>query len=1483
MPEKRIIFAAVSAVVGIVCAAVMMAGCQTPVDHPAAATIDFKLQEPGRVSLAVYDTGGRQVRTLLNAALREKGRHAVSWDGLDRDGTPLPAGEYTWKLLESQGLQAEYLMALGTSTGLNHWPGQHNGPVSIACDGESIVVGGAPEGSPLLAKVGLDGKFHWNLGQFAAPEAAVDAAMDGDRLYSLQSSTALHVLQKSTGEHVLGTNKQAISYGLTLPVRKLEPIAPTTQEVVKIEIPVGEAVPYLIRNRYLVRMTVGQNEKSDTVIGCKINGQWFGFYGLKPGEKRQMLAPTVYNNVNPVDPINGKIVMEFGFKPSQPGAQWYASELELVAPVERIDARAGALVGTFPAADTLAWVEPDTGKLLEQVKVPNLRDVALLDARTALVISGDSIVKVSRDGVSTTVITGLTEPTRLAWDAASKTLWVVEGGTSQQIKRFGPTKDTPHPDPLPQGERESKSGLSASPGERGSASGLLSPSRERIEVRGQPFQLSATYGRLGGRKQGLYKPEDFLSVSGIDGDGHGGFVICESDSAPRRSAHFDRDGKLLREWYGGQQFYTFAAADPEDPTLVWMDSQWGYMMQVKVDYAKKDWTVRACYQWGAEVDPQFFTHYKMARRMLPMHLDLGSKGQKETYLWSDSHFGLLLKVDEQAGLLHPVAGLGLLDVGPHPFKPFDQLPPVWQDAARRSSDKIPTNQANRLLRGFGWADANGDYKMQSGELRLIPSGGHGFSGSSSVCLFLDDALTIYQGRGYGGENQPAWVRFPAQGRTPTGAPIWDWSNSVAGATSPFANTLSLLRAPDGDMFTVSQGGGDGYAGQDTYAPGHGWQWPANLVDATAICKWDKDGRLLWRVGPHASRQQQKPGELHHPVYLAGRVNGAIGVCDKIINPCEFWSEDGLYIGGLLDRRADDGLPRRAYAWWKDVDWKGDAFDNLAAFQYDMIVGGSLAQLPGGDAAESSGGGTPSSRSSLSQAPASSHRDEGVPAPEATGTKASRLQKSKCGEVVYFGAGWNNVPVYRVKGWDQIRRQQGTVWLAGDAPHARLKGQGLAGEYYGTNNVTGTPAFRQTASRLWFEPARKGFAWPTSEGKPAVAAARWTGTLEPKFSEDYTLSVYAKGNVRLWLGGKLLVEVTNKAAEFHKAFAEPVRLSAGQRYAIKAEWVGPADGQFHLNWESLSQPIEHIPTTALYAEPPPALPVVTVRPSIPAVARTGGNAEWIVARQAAAPAPLTVTLGWQGTAVAARDYRVLPTSVTIPAGKTEVRLPVRLLTVKELAPTRELAVTPAVSAHYLLDGSTGVATLRISDPRAQSLPVAGVTVSGEGMKGYPESWLNLRKTILTNLTNQSGLDRSVTPPVHDTDIKNAWYADWSDPDKTALTFDLGAVCDLADVRVWNLNTRSAHGTGWGQGPTVRAAAPQIRMSIRDAAAGPWTDLGEFKLHEPSGDRPDAGDLLPIGRRARYVQIRFAKPHGGGGNLGLAEVEFYGSPLINPANK
>ena len=81
-----------------------------------AVDIPFTLDKPGRVSLAIYDKDGIQVRTLRNAEPLEAGKHEIVWDGLDRNGQPAPAGDYTWKLLQTQGLTAEFLLNIGTST-----------------------------------------------------------------------------------------------------------------------------------------------------------------------------------------------------------------------------------------------------------------------------------------------------------------------------------------------------------------------------------------------------------------------------------------------------------------------------------------------------------------------------------------------------------------------------------------------------------------------------------------------------------------------------------------------------------------------------------------------------------------------------------------------------------------------------------------------------------------------------------------------------------------------------------------------------------------------------------------------------------------------------------------------------------------------------------------------------------------------------------------------------------------------------------------------------------------------------------------------------------------------------------------------------------------------------------------------------------------------------------------------------------------------
>jgi hypothetical protein len=56
--------------------------------------ITVTLDKPGNVSAAVYDAQGSLVRELMHAAPMNAGKHSLIWDGLDRDGNALPAGDY---------------------------------------------------------------------------------------------------------------------------------------------------------------------------------------------------------------------------------------------------------------------------------------------------------------------------------------------------------------------------------------------------------------------------------------------------------------------------------------------------------------------------------------------------------------------------------------------------------------------------------------------------------------------------------------------------------------------------------------------------------------------------------------------------------------------------------------------------------------------------------------------------------------------------------------------------------------------------------------------------------------------------------------------------------------------------------------------------------------------------------------------------------------------------------------------------------------------------------------------------------------------------------------------------------------------------------------------------------------------------------------------------------------------------------------------
>ena len=265
------------------------------------------------------------------------------------------------------------------------------------------------------------------------------------------------------------------------------------------------------------------------------------------------------------------------------------------------------------------------------------------------------------------------------------------------------------------------------------------------------------------------------------------------------------------------------------------------------------------------------------------------------------------------------------------------------------------------------------------------------------------------------------------------------------------------------------------------------------------------------------------------------------------------------------------------------------------------------------------------------------------------------------------------------------------------------------------------------------------------------------------------------------------------------------------------------------------------------------------------------AAFVLTRTGDAARPLTVPLHWSGSARPGADYAPLPDQATFAAGAKELRLAVEPRAASRLAPTAELTGVPLPSPEFLLDGSEGTATLAIIDGRAARLEVADIRASSAW--NAPWGKLDLHENQLRRLVDGSGLDRSTDPPGHDAKIETQWFAECAEADRTELIFDLGAVCELADVHLWNANATSRHGGGWGDGNTVRHWVRKLQILASEQPDGPWTEVRSAVLRRPSGQAGEPGERIPLGVRARYVRLRVldrTEMH----CVGLSEVEFYG---------
>ena len=141
------------------------------------------------------------------------------------------------------------------------------------------------------------------------------------------------------------------------------------------------------------------------------------------------------------------------------------------------------------------------------------------------------------------------------------------------------------------------------------------------------------------------------------------------------------------------------------------------------------------------------------------------------------------------------------------------------------------------------------------------------------------------------------------------------------------------------------------------------------------------------------------------------------------------------------------------------------------------------------------------------------------------------------------------------------------------------GSGLQGDYYDNSDFT---SFKLTRT----DPT-VNFNWGTGSPDPSMGvdtfSIRWTGKVQPQFSETYTFYTVSDDGVRLWVNNQLLIDKWVDQAPTE--WSGQIPLTANQQYDVKMEYYENGVGaEAHLSWSSPSVPKAVIPQSQLF--PPP---------------------------------------------------------------------------------------------------------------------------------------------------------------------------------------------------------------------------------------------------------------------------------------------------------
>ena len=136
--------------------------------------------------------------------------------------------------------------------------------------------------------------------------------------------------------------------------------------------------------------------------------------------------------------------------------------------------------------------------------------------------------------------------------------------------------------------------------------------------------------------------------------------------------------------------------------------------------------------------------------------------------------------------------------------------------------------------------------------------------------------------------------------------------------------------------------------------------------------------------------------------------------------------------------------------------------------------------------------------------------------------------------------------------------------------------GLLAQYYDSTDLTNLKITKVDAT--------VDFDWGSGGPDPTVGAEtfsiRWSGQVQPQYTQTYTFFTTTDDGVRLWVNNVLLIDkwILQGPTEWSGSIA----LTAGQRYDIKMEYYENGGGAVaRLSWSSPSQAKQIIPQSRLF--------------------------------------------------------------------------------------------------------------------------------------------------------------------------------------------------------------------------------------------------------------------------------------------------------------